>query len=140
MHTSTVPAESITKASGLLRDAAASGVPCAPVRSLIGSTDVTAAYAVQEQLTRARLAEGRVVVGRKIGLTSPVVQAQLGVDQPDFGVLFDDMQIAESEEISSARLLQPKIEAEIAFILDQDLAEGPLDQVQVAAAVDYAVA
>ncbi|WP_306214512.1 2-keto-4-pentenoate hydratase [Actinoplanes sp. RD1] len=115
-------------------------VPCAPVRDLIGAADVDAAYAVQQQLTAARLAEGATVVGRKIGLTSPAVQAQLGVDRPDFGVLFADMDVSGSGIVPPGRLLQPKIEAEIAFVLGADLADGDLGPAQVRDAVEYAVA
>lgn len=130
----------IVEASTRLLEAAASGVACAPVRELIGADDVVAAYAVQERLTAARLGAGATVVGRKIGLTSPAVQQQLGVGQPDFGVLFDDMGYAEGEVVPMSRLLQPKAEAEVAFVLKEDLAEGPLDSAQVRKAVDYAVA
>lgn len=80
----------------------------APVRDLLGTQDIEAAYAVQRELTRRRLADGAVVVGRKIGLTAPAVQAQLGVDQPDFGVLFADMDVSALTEVPSHRLLQPK--------------------------------
>lgn len=130
----------VVEAAERLLEAAASGVPCDPVRELIGETDVEAAYAVQERLTAARLAAGASVVGRKIGLTSKAVQAQIGVDQPDFGVLFDDMGYAEGDVVPMSRLLQPKAEAEIAFVLKADLAEGDLDVAQVRAAVDHAVA
>lgn len=68
------------------------------------------------------------------------MQAQLGVDQPDFGVLFDDMLVEAGAVISMDRLLQPKIEAEIAFVLGVDLDTGPLDSEQVRASVAYAVA
>ena len=115
-------------------------VPCAPVRDLIGPDDVELAYAAQWLRTEARLADGARVVGRKIGITSPAVQRQLGVDRPDFGVLFDDMNVSEMAMIPSGRLLQPKIEAEVAFVLAADLTEGPLDAAQVRNAVDYAVA
>jgi 2-keto-4-pentenoate hydratase len=134
------PADAVVRAAQRLQSAAESCIPCAPVRDLIGTDDVRAAYAVQEQLGADRLAGGAVVVGRKIGLTSPAVQRQLGVDQPDFGVLFADMQVEENETVSMDRLLQPKVEAEIAFVLGTDLDEGPLDEAQVREAVDYAVA
>jgi 2-keto-4-pentenoate hydratase len=123
-----------------LREAADRGVPCPPVRDLIGPDDVTSAYAVQRTQTRSRLDAGAMIVGRKIGLTSPAVQRQLGVDQPDFGVLFDDMDVSKHPEIDYARLLQPKIEAEIAFVLGGDLVDGDLTTSQVRGAVDYAVA
>jgi 2-keto-4-pentenoate hydratase len=128
----------IHEAAERLRAAAETGVPCAPVRDLIGTTDVSAAYAVQALLTQRRLAAGARVVGRKIGLTSPAVQQQLGVDQPDFGVLFADMQ--SDGEVSMSRLLQPKAEAEIAFVLAADLAKGALDIAQVRDSVAFAVA
>lgn len=123
-----------------LQAAAATGVPCSPIRELIDETDVASAYAIQEKLTAARLAAGATIVGRKIGLTNPAVQAQLGVDQPDFGVLFDDMGYAEDQVVPMSRLIQPKAEAEIAFVLAEDLVDGPLDIAQVRGAVAYAQA
>ncbi|MFI6778220.1 2-keto-4-pentenoate hydratase [Nocardia sp. NPDC050412] len=114
--------------------------PIPPVRDLIGVGDIALAYAVQEELIRRREAAGGVVVGRKIGLTSPAVQQQLGVDQPDFGVLLADMDVSGAAEIPSRKLLQPKAEAEVAFVLKSDMAEGELDDAQIRAAVDYAVA
>lgn len=133
-----IDAVAIDAAAQRLLSAASTRTPCAPVRDLIGSTDVAAAYAVQERLTAARLSAGATVVGRKIGLTSPAVQKQLGVDRPDFGVLFADMRCTEDEPAEMSRLLQPKIEAEIAFVLDADLADGPLDAAQVRDAVAFA--
>jgi 2-keto-4-pentenoate hydratase len=131
-------APAATEAAFRLRAAAADGRPCLPVRDLIGATDVEAAYAVQALNNRDRLVAGAVVVGRKIGLTSEVVQRQLGVDQPDFGVLFADMEVPDGGVASMSRLLQPKVEAEIAFGLAADLAEGDLDDEQVRAAVAWA--
>jgi 2-keto-4-pentenoate hydratase len=128
------------QAARRLADAAAAGVACAPVRDLIGADDLAAAYAVQSLNIAARIAGGARVVGRKIGLTSPAVQEQLGVDQPDFGWLFDDMDLTGADEVPMSLLLQPKAEAEIAFVLAEDLAEGPLDEAQIRASVAYAVA
>src|SRR5581483_6695366 len=79
------------------------------------------AYAVQERNTAAALRAGRRLVGRKIGLTSLAVQKQLGVSQPDCGMLFADMWVAEGEPLSLTRLLQPKAEVEIALVLDRDI-------------------
>ncbi|MGY1723268.1 2-keto-4-pentenoate hydratase [Blastococcus sp. SYSU DS0533] len=128
------------EAAERLATAARTGVPCAPVRDLIGADDVDLAYAVQQRFAGRRRAAGARLVGRKIGLTSPAVQRQLGVDRPDFGILFDDMDVSGLAEVPSARLLQPKTEAEIAFVLDADLDGGPLDDRQVRDAVAYAVA
>jgi 2-keto-4-pentenoate hydratase len=115
-------------------------VPCPPVRDLIGRDDVAAGYEVQQRLNRVRLERGAQVVGRKIGATSEAVQTQLGVDQPDFGVLFDDMAYDDGDTIPIDRLIQPRAEAEVAFVLAEDLADGPLDVAQVRGAIAYAVA
>jgi 2-keto-4-pentenoate hydratase len=107
-----------------LAGARAAGRPCAPVRTLLPDGDIGAAYAVQAAWVARQVAAGDSVVGRKIGLTSRAVQAQLGVGQPDFGTLLSTMACPPGEPIHTGRLLQPKIEAEIAFMLDNDL-DGP---------------
>ncbi|MCX4091359.1 2-keto-4-pentenoate hydratase [Nocardia sp. alder85J] len=138
--TAAVQGSVVEAAARRLATAAASRVPCAPVRDLIGPEDVATAYRVQEAFNAARVGDGVTVVGRKIGATSQAVQQQLGVDQPDFGVLFADMAYGDGDEIPMHRLLQPRAEAEVAFVLAADLADGPLDVAQCRAAVDYAVA
>lgn len=111
----------ITEAALALRTAHDTGKPCPPVRARLPKGDVDAAYAVQDENTRYWLAQKRRLVGRKIGLTAKAVQRQLGVDQPDFGMLFADMAMNDGEEIAAGRVLQPKVEAEIAFILERDV-------------------
>ncbi|MFZ2504461.1 MAG: fumarylacetoacetate hydrolase family protein, partial [Nocardioides sp.] len=134
-------ADPIRLAFQRLQGAIDTHTPCAPLRDdLLAEDDVASAYAVQELLIGKRLAEGATVVGRKIGLTSPAVQEWLGVDTPDFGVLLADMGYAESDVVPMSRLLQPRAEAEIAFVLSADLTEGPLDAAAVREAVDYAQA
>lgn len=109
------------EAARMLRQASSSGQPCVPIRDLIGTHDIDAAYAVQRLNIDNQLNEGRRLVGSKIGLTSPAVQRQLGVSQPDFGRLFADMALCDGEEIVPGRLIQPKVEAEIALVLEHDL-------------------
>ncbi|WP_205314985.1 2-keto-4-pentenoate hydratase [Nonomuraea lactucae] len=110
------------------------------MRDLLPRGDVDAAYAVQSAWVADRIEAGRRVVGRKIGLTNPAVRAQLGVDQPDFGVLLDDMICTADAPIDATRTLQPKIEAEIAFVLASDLDGGVTGPAEVAAATASIVA
>lgn len=117
-----------------LRDAYEQGaVP--PLRDGLDPHDADSAYAIQTINTRYWEARGRRIVGRKAGLTAKAVQQQLGVDQPDFGVLFDDMQIVDGGTLDSARALQPKAEAEVAFILGADLPNPDTSPAMVAQAV-----
>lgn len=117
-----------------LRDAYAGGaIP--PLRDALEPTDAAGAYAVQTINTRFWEGEGRRIVGRKAGLTAKAVQTQLGVDQPDFGVLFEDMRVCDGGTLDPAKTLQPKAEAEIAFVLGADLPDADTTVEQVAAAV-----
>ncbi|MGO9818487.1 MAG: 2-keto-4-pentenoate hydratase [Acidocella sp.] len=131
--------ESIRQAADLLFEAARSGVPAAPIRTLLADGDLDAAYAVQALNTQRALDAGRRLVGRKIGLTSLAVQKQLGVDQPDYGMLFADMARGDAEEVALSDVLQPKVEAEIAFVLGRDLTEPQLTAADLFRAVEYAV-
>jgi 2-keto-4-pentenoate hydratase len=128
----------IEQAADRLWQARQTGTPCAPVRDLLGESDVAAAYAVQEINTRRQLEKSRIV-GAKIGLTSRVVQQQLGVHQPDFGLLFADMDVLNAGIVPFAELSQPKVEAEIAFILGKDLPHADCTSAEVIAAVDHVV-
>lgn len=110
----------VAMAAKRLLDAAATGQPCEPLRGLLPVT-MQAGYAVQDALTQHWVAAGRQIVGRKIGLTNPRVQSQLGVDQPDLGVLYADMAVRDGEQTPMRGLLQPRIEAEVAVLLGADL-------------------
>ncbi|MFF2370714.1 2-keto-4-pentenoate hydratase [Agromyces sp. NPDC058110] len=133
----TAATPAVRAADERLRLAAASGTPCAPVRDLIGDADQDAAYAVQTLGIERRIAEGRRVIGRKIGLTSTAVQAQFGVFAPDYGVLLDDMVAADREPIALDRFLQPRVEAEIAFVLGRDLDSPTTHVADVIRATDF---
>jgi 2-keto-4-pentenoate hydratase len=112
-----------------------SGACIAPLRDGLEPTDAAGAYAVQEINTRFWEAQGRRIVGRKAGLTAKAVQVQLGVDQPDFGVLFDDMHVADGGTLDPAKCIQPKAEAEIAFVLGAGLPSPDTTVEEVTAAV-----
>ena len=122
-----------------LRSARAACRPIAPISSTYGIAGLEAAYAVAELNTQARIGEGRRVVGKKVGLTSRSVQQQLGVDQPDFGVLFDDMEFLGGADIPMQRLMQPKVEAEVAFVVGNDLCDAQPSWGQFLRAIAYAL-
>jgi 2-keto-4-pentenoate hydratase len=117
-----------------LRAAYASGA-VAPLRDALEPGDIDGAYAVQALNTRLWEGAGRRIVGRKVGLTAKAVQAQLGVDQPDFGVLFDDMSIADGGVLLASKVLQPKAEAEVALVIGAELTDPGASREVVAAAV-----
>jgi 2-keto-4-pentenoate hydratase len=132
----TSKAEAIAKD---IREAEAGGQTIPPISDQLQAASLDDAYAVQQINTQFHLASGRRMAGRKIGLTSPVVQKQLGVDQPDFGVLWADTEYQDGEEVPFERLMQPKIECEIALILGKPLAMEQPCLSDVARAVDYVV-
>jgi 2-keto-4-pentenoate hydratase len=107
----------------------------APLRDGLEPTDIAGAYAVQAINTAYWTGQGRKIVGRKVGLTAKAVQTQLGVDRPDFGVLFADMAIADGGTLKTSQVLQPKAEAEVAFILGADITDPATTPEQIAAAV-----
>lgn len=129
-------APAIAELGARLRDAYA-GTPVPPIAGALA--DVAAAYQVQMWQIADRVAAGRRIVGRKIGLTSLVVQRQLGVSEPDFGHLTDDMIHGDNAEIAFAALRQPRVEAEIALILGADLAMPNPTVADVIAATAYAL-
>lgn len=116
------------------------GQPIAPIRDQLAAGDVASAYAIQELNTERWLKQGRRLVGRKIGLTSVAVQKQLGVDQPDFGMLFADMAVCDGEPVAPCRVLQAKVEAEIAFVLERDLTVEQATVADLMRSIGYATA
>lgn len=129
--------QSLQAVADRIWNARASGQAIGPVRDELPPQDIAAAYAVQRINVRRQLGAGRRQVGRKIGLTSEAVQKQLGVDQPDFGALFDDMHLGGmGAEIRIRSLISPRIEAEFAFLLGDDITEGPVTADSAAKAVE----
>lgn len=129
-------APSVQQAAERLRDAYTRG-PVASTRSWLDGATADLAYEIQEANTRHWTGAGRRLVGRKIGLTSLAVQRQLGVDQPDFGMLFADMEVTSGAEVPMSRLLQPRAEAEVAFVLQRDLPDADVTTNDVLNATAY---
>lgn len=95
------------------------------------------AYAVQSELVALKLGQGRRHIGWKIGLTSRAMQEQLKIDTPDSGVLLDDMLFQDGATVPKGRFIQPRVEAEIAFLMAQDLFGPDVTREKVIAATDH---
>jgi 2-keto-4-pentenoate hydratase len=130
----------LNQAADALHIAQTTNQACSPVRELLPQITVEQAYRIQAINIARRVSAGARIVGRKIGLTAKAVQKQLGVDQPDFGCLLDDMVLGNGEEIPLERLLQPKAEAEVAFVLGRDLLIDRPSHVDVLMAVEFCMA
>src|SRR5262245_14140996 len=111
--------------------------PTVPLRGELPAGDVAAAYAVQRINTDHWVGQGRRIVGRKIGLTSDAVQRQLGVDQPDFGALFDDMLLHDGGTVPYCAVLQPRAETEVALVLARPIEDPVTSLDDLAAAIDH---
>lgn len=110
-----------------------------PITSQYRDLNVTDAYNVQLEVLKRKLSEGRTVIGKKVGLTSQAMQKMLGVNEPDYGHLLDDMKISHNGKVKVSDLLSPKIEAEIGFILGEDLQGPNVTFLDVLMATKYAV-
>jgi 2-keto-4-pentenoate hydratase len=129
----------IQQAAERLLAAHASRVPCAPIRDLVDQLDDAGAYSVQERMTVHWQRKGRRLVGRKIALSSKAVQRQMGVDKPTFGALFADMCAAEGVDIAFGGLWQPRLETEIALVIDRPLDRDRHTVLDMIGAVAYAL-
>jgi 2-keto-4-pentenoate hydratase len=133
--------DDVQQAADDLWRARAARVPLEPLRRWLSANALAEAYAIQSTNTRRKIASGGRRIGRKIGLTSAAVQRQLGVDQPDFGILFDDMFYeGPSASVQHNTLIQPKIEGEIAFVVAEDILECGLPRDELRRRAGSAVA
>ena len=114
----------LTELADELWQAQQAGVAVEPLTKRHPELEIEDAYAIQSVNIDRQVAQGARVCGRKVGLTSAAMQELLGVSEPDYGVLLDHMFVEDGDEIALERLLQPRIEAELAFVMDQDLT-GP---------------
>lgn len=129
----------VQQAADALRRARAEKRTIPRISETYGINGIDAAYAVAEVNTHTSLAEGRRISGKKVGLTSSAVQQQLGVDQPDFGVLFTDMEFVTGDHLPGDRLVQPKAEGEVAFVVGRDLDDEAMSWGRFLTGLEYAL-
>jgi 2-keto-4-pentenoate hydratase len=126
-------------AGGALFTAEDTQSPIAPLREQWPGIDVEDAYEIQLGNIRRKTAAGRTIRGHKVGLSARAMQRMLGVDEPDYGHLLDDMVLSEGSTIATTELCQPRIEVEVAFVLSRTL-EGPgISAADVMRATDFVV-
>jgi 2-oxo-hept-3-ene-1,7-dioate hydratase len=116
--------DAVTDAARRLLAAARSRQPIRQLSLQYPDMTIEDAYRVQRALVAVKLAEGRTVKARKIGLTSRAMQQAVSITEPDYGVIFDDMFFDDGGIVPFERFIRPRVEVELAFVLDQPL-KGP---------------
>lgn len=128
----------IEQAAQAIFDSREQGRAIPQISQTFGVKDAESAYAVQEINTKRWVQQGRRVVGRKIGLTAKAIQQQLGVDQPDYGMLWADGGYEDGQSVPMGKMISPRIEAEIAFIMKKGVGENVTLQ-ELEQAIDVAI-
>ncbi|MFE4430536.1 2-keto-4-pentenoate hydratase [Peribacillus butanolivorans] len=122
-----------------LIEAERSKQPLDPLTQQYPELSVTEAYQIQIKVMEKKRTEGRWVIGKKVGLTSVAMQKMLGVNEPDYGHLLDDMEVKDGEKVKISDMISPKVEAEIGFILGKDLVGPNVTYLDVLMATRYVV-
>lgn len=126
----------IQEAADLLDSADAAAAPVAPLTERYRGMEVCDAYAIQRVNLARRLATGRTLIGHKVGLTSEPMQTLLGVDEPDFGYLLDDMLVPDGGSVPRSRFCAPRVEPEVAFLFRESLRGSTITADDVRAATE----
>jgi 2-keto-4-pentenoate hydratase len=127
------------RAAQALRDAEHDCKPIEPLVDEYPGIDVVDAYEIQLINIKRRLEEGRIIRGHKVGLSSKAMQEMMGVNEPDYGHLLDDMFVFEDEEVDTAGLCYPRVEVEVGFILGEALPAPGCNAADVLRATEYVV-
>lgn len=122
-----------------LYDAARRKIPLSPLTQRYAEIDTEIAYRIQLAWVQLKQDDGERIVGKKIGLTSKAMQRMLNVDQPDYGHIFEGMLVDDNASVRTDDLIQPKIEPEIAFILDREIQGPGVTPLDVLAATKFVV-
>ncbi|MDH7799037.1 MULTISPECIES: fumarylacetoacetate hydrolase family protein [unclassified Beijerinckia] len=131
--------DSIRAAAEALYVSRQTRTPIGRISETFGIAGIENAYRVQRANTDRYLKEGRRLSGRKIGLTSKAVQAQIGVDHPDFGMLWDDLSYSDGDTLPLSQFIQPKAEIEIAFVVGKPIDDPCLRLTDLISAMEYAL-
>ena len=129
--------DQVTAAAAMLFHADKSRVQCGLISSAFPDAELEDAYRIQDALIDLHYTAGRSRIGWKIGLTSRAMQQALGITTPDSGVLLDSMLFQSGDTVAKGRFIQPRIEAEIAFVMGKDIAGAGRSRADVIAATDY---
>jgi 2-keto-4-pentenoate hydratase len=128
-----------TAAAELLWAAERDLAPVDPLTETYPAIDVVDAYEIQLINIRRKIAGGARVRGHKVGLSSPVMQQMMGVDEPDYGHLLDAMVLGQDAPIPASRYCYPRIEVEIGYVLGSALPGAGCTEADVLAATEYIV-
>ncbi len=132
-----VVSKEVQELASYLIDAEKNQKPIQPLTELKSDLTLEEAYEIQLQVVKEKVSKGIQIVGKKIGLTSRDMQIMYGIDTPDCGHLFENMIVKNNHEVSFKDVIQPKIEAEIAFVLKKDLKGPNVTVEEVLQATDY---
>ncbi|MBB6523056.1 2-oxo-hept-4-ene-1,7-dioate hydratase [Pseudoteredinibacter isoporae] len=132
-------AEDIKQAAEELYHAERNRQPVDPVTLRFPDMEIADSYAIQQQWVNRKIDDGRKVVGYKIGYTSRAMQKALNINEPDYGVLLDDMVFADGSDIEVSQFCDPRLEMELAFILKEELSGENVSVFDVLNATDYVV-
>ncbi|CUI26684.1 2-oxopent-4-enoate hydratase [Achromobacter xylosoxidans] len=127
------------QAATLLIEAERTGVPTTQLDQAFPGIEIADAYAIQQHIIASKLAAGARLRGHKIGLTSKAMQSTVGIDEPDYGHLLDTMFFQDGDTIATEKLIVPRVEVELAFVLGKPLRGPDVTLFDVLDATDYVV-
>ncbi|RJF69367.1 2-oxo-hept-4-ene-1,7-dioate hydratase [Rhodopseudomonas palustris] len=127
------------KAADILLEAERTRKPALQLSKTFPDIEIEDSYAIQSEVTRRKVAEGRTVIGHKVGLTSKAMQQSSQIDEPDYGHLLDDMMLADGAKVPHANYCVPRVEPELAFVLGKPLKGPGIGLLDVLRATEYVV-
>lgn len=127
------------RAAGLMLEAERTGVPTTQLAQAFPGMEIADSYAIQKLVIERKIAQGARLRGHKIGLTSKAMQSTVGIDEPDYGHLLDSMFFQDGQTISTDKLIVPRVEVELAFVLGKALRGPGVTLFDVLGATDYVV-